>query len=159
MEVRASSSPEIHTKSFFPVVDYWQRLGLDLTSVVIPIQKTADLEYRTTHPSFEVMRHPNGPANVERLRSDQVPLPTNRFIGQNRSRYASPEFDAMIDRYVGAIPWEPRMQVLGEIVHFLSDQLIVMGLFYDLRPTLIGHNVLNMEARNPTWNVHQWDIR
>lgn len=159
MEVRASTSPEIHTKSFFPVVDYWQRLGIEINPVVIPIQKTADLEYRTTHPSFEVMRHPNGPSNVERLRSDQVPQPSNRFVGQNRSRYMSPEFDAMIDRYLSTIPWEPRMQMLGQVVNFLSDQLIVMGLFYDLRPTLIGNSVSNMEALNPAWNAHEWDIR
>jgi peptide/nickel transport system substrate-binding protein len=158
MEVRASTSPEIHTKSFFPVVDYWQRLGIAIDPVVIPIQKTADLEYRTTHPSFEVMRHPNGPSNVERLHSNQAPLPSNRFVGQNRARYMNPEFDSLIEQYLATIPWDPRMQILGQIVHQLSDQLIVMGLFYDLRPTLVGNQVQNMAANNPTWNVHEWDI-
>jgi ABC-type transport system substrate-binding protein len=158
MEVRASTSPEIHTKSFFPVVDYWQRLGIAIDPVVIPIQKTADLEYRTTHPSFEVMRHPQGPSNVERLHSNQAPLPHNRFVGQNRARYQNPEFDALIEQYLATIPWEPRMQVLGQIVHHMTDQLNVMGLFYDLRPTLVSHKVQNISASYPTWNVHEWDL-
>ncbi len=158
MEVRASTSPEIHTKSFFPVVDYWQRLGIAIDPVVIPIQKTADLEYRTTHPSFEVMRHPQGPSNIERLHSNQAPLPSNRFVGQNRARYMNPEFDALIESYLTTIPLEPRMQVLGQIIHHMTDQLNVMGLFYDLRPTLVGNQVKNMSANYPTWNVHEWDI-
>ena len=80
-----NNSPEV-TGSLRHTPELPKRLT-DLTPVVIPLQKTADLEYRTTHPSFEVIRHPNGPSNVERLRSDQVPLPANRFVGQNRSRY------------------------------------------------------------------------
>jgi ABC-type transport system substrate-binding protein len=159
MEVRATTSPEIHTKSFFPVVDYWKGLGIVIDPVVIPLQRTADLEYRTTHPSFEVMRHPVGAANVDRLHSSQAPLPENRFFGANRARYQNPEFDAMIDTYVATIPMEPRLVALRQVVHHISDQLNVMGLFYDLRTTLVSNKVTNMPANNPTWNVHLWDLK
>jgi hypothetical protein len=140
-------------------VDYWQRLGVSIEPLVIPLQRTADLEYRTTHPAFEVMRHPNGATNPDRLQSAQAPLPENRFFGSNRARYMNPEYDSMVDTYLSTIPWEPRMQALGRVVNHLSDQLNVMGLFYDLRTTLVAHKVVNMGANAPTWNVHQWDLK
>ncbi len=116
------------------------------------------LEYRTTHPSFEVMRHPQGPSNIEKLHSNQAPMPSNRFVGLNRAGYQNPEFDALIDSHMATIPLETRMQVLGQIVHHMTDQLNVMGLFYDLRPTRVGSQVQNMAANNPTLNVHEWDL-
>jgi len=158
-EARASPSPAIHTKALFPVVDYWQRLGLVIDAVVIPVQRANDAEYRATHPSFEVVRQPNGPGAVERLHSAQAPMPSNRFAGGNRSRYMNPEFDGLIDQYVATIRWEPRMQVLGQIVHHVSDQLNVMGLFYDLRTTLVSNRLEHVSAQYPTWNAHEWELK
>lgn len=158
-EARASPSPAIHTKSLFPVVDYRQRLGVIIDSVVIPVQRASDAEYRATHPSFEVVRQPNGPGAVERLHSAQAPLPHNRFAGGNRSRYMNPGFDGLIDQYVSTIPWEPRMQVLGQIMRHISDQLNVMGLFYDLRTTLVTNRLEQVSAQYPTWNAHEWELK
>ncbi len=158
MEVRATASPAIHAKSLFPVVDYWQRVGVTIEPVVIPVQRLTDVEYRTTHPSFEVVRYRSGAGRVEQLHGSAAPLPTNRFTGTNRSRYINPEFDALIDNYLATIPWEPRMRALGQVVHHISDQLNVMGLFYDVRPTLIGNRLQNAYVQNPTWNVHEWNL-
>jgi peptide/nickel transport system substrate-binding protein len=159
LEVRATTSPAIHTKSLFPVADYWQRLGLAIDPVVIPVQRARDLEYRTQQPTFEVMRHPNGPNNAERLHSNEAPLPETRYSGRNRSRYMNPEFDALIDRYVATIPAAPRLQLFGQIVHHVSDQLNAMGLFYDLRTTLVSNRLQNVPAQHPTWNIHLWDVK
>jgi peptide/nickel transport system substrate-binding protein len=158
-EVRASSSPAIHTKAMFPVADYLQRLGIVVDPVVIPVQRANDPEYRATHPSFEVVRQPNGPGSVERLHSAQAPMPQNRFAGGNRSRYMNAEFDGLIDQYLATIPREPSMRVLGQIVHHISDQLNVMGLFYDLRTTLISNRLEHVSAQYPTWNAHEWELK
>jgi hypothetical protein len=133
----------------FPVADYLQRLGIVVDPVVIPVQRANDPEYRATHPSFEVVRQPNGPGSVERLHSAQAPMPQNRFAGGNRSRYMNAEFDGLIDQYLATIPREPSMRVLGQIVHHISDQLNVMGLFYDLRTTLISNRLEHVSAQIP----------
>jgi peptide/nickel transport system substrate-binding protein len=158
VEVRATTSPAIHTKSLFPVVDYWQRLGIAAEPLVIPATRVRDPEFRGgTHPAFESIRHPHGPTQVQKLHSSEAPLPENRFVGRNRSRYINPEFDGLIDRYLTTIPWEPRMQVLGEIVHHISDQLNLMPLFYDLRITLVSNRLRNLSGGLPAWNAHEWE--
>ncbi len=159
LEVRSTASPAIHTKAFFPLVDYWKRLGLDIDPVVIPVQRLADLEYRTTMPSFEMIRFPNGAENVWRLHSSQAPLPENRFNGSNRSRFINPEFDGLIDRYLTTIPWNERMRVLGDLVHEISDQLIMMGLFYDVKSFMVANRLTGFTpADNATWNCETWDV-
>ena len=160
LEVRASTSPVIHTKAMFPVVDYWQRLGLAVEPHAIPVARSADPEYRAgTHSAFEVIRHPNGPTQAQKLHTFEAPLAENRFVGRNRGRYMNPEFDGLIDGYVATIPWEPRMQLLGQIVHHISDQLNVMGLFYDLRTTLVSNRLPNVSGGYPTANAHEWELK
>lgn len=50
---------------------------------------------------------------------------------------------------------------MGQILHQLSDQVVQMGLFYVLEPTLIGNRVKNLRGRHQqstqAWNSHEWD--
>jgi len=158
LEVRATASPAIHTKTMFPVADAWQRLGINIEQVVIPVQRLTDFEYRTTHPAFEVVRYRSGAGRIEQLHGSQTPLPQNRFSGSNRPRYMNPEFDGLLDTYLATIPWEPRMRALGQVIHHMTDQLNVMIMVYDVAPVLVGNRLRNVEAQNPTWNIQQWDL-
>jgi peptide/nickel transport system substrate-binding protein len=160
LELRTGNTPIIHTRTLFPVADFWQRLGIDVDPVVVPTQRVNDREYIATMPAARLSRYPNGAQNVERFSSAQTPLPENRFGGTNISRYINPAFDAEIDRYLITIPWTERMQILGRIVHRISDELIVMGLFYDVRTYMVSKRLANVTpAYNTTWNVREWDIR
>jgi peptide/nickel transport system substrate-binding protein len=159
LEARTTANPSIHTRAFFPVVDYLQQLGLGIDPVVIPAQRVNDLEYRTQQPSFELIRYPNGAENLYRLHSSQTPLPDNKYTGRNRSRYVNPAFDALIDRYHTTIPWPERTQVMRDIVHYISDQLLVMGLFYDARAYFISNRMQKVYGGSLTWNAEEWDVQ
>ncbi len=158
LEVRATGSPAIHVKTMQPVADYWQRLGISINQVIIPVQRLSDFEYRTTMPGIEVVRYGSGADRVDQLHGSKAPLPENRFSGTNRSRYINPDFDGLIDRYFAMIEWAPRMQALGQVARHISDQLVVMGMIYDVAPVLIGNRVENVTTPNPTWNIHQWTL-
>ena len=51
------------------------------------------------------------------------------------------------------------MQALGQVMRHISEQLVVMGLIYDVAPVLIGNQLENIATPNPTWNIHQWDLK
>ena len=74
------------------------------------------------------------------------------------SRYVNAELDALIETYLATMPWAPRMQALGQIEHHMSDQLNVMGLFYDLRTTMVSNRLVNSGVQVPTWNIQEWDL-
>jgi peptide/nickel transport system substrate-binding protein len=158
LEVRATTSPVIHTKTMFPVADYWQRLGIAAEPLVVPIQRSNDLEYTANFPSFFVVRQPLGSANLDRFRGSEARLPP-RYNGRNQSRYNSPELEELIDRLLVTIPRDGRTQVMGQIVHHVSNELNAMGLFYDVRTMLVSNRLENVPVENSAWNIHLWNLK
>jgi hypothetical protein len=75
----------------------------------------------------------------------------------------NPDFDALIDKYFMTIPKAERNQVMGQIVHQISDQLIIMGILYNTSPTLMSNRMLNVGAAGnggtQAWNSHLWDVK
>ncbi len=159
VEVRTTAH-DLREKLLFVLQDYWQRVGVGMDPVIIPRQRAADREYRATSLSFDFRFNP---ADVTRYHSNQVPLPENNYRGNNSARYRNPELDALLDKYVVTIPRDERVQVLARIIQHMTDQLVVVPLFHDAEPALVGNRLLNIQSRRgdafPGWNAHEWDVK
>lgn len=154
-------SLDINQKALFAVTDSWQRIGVGAEPVVVPTARQSDREYRATFPGFDLLR---GAARVEQLdwlHSAGARLPENDFrgrgAGNNYARYMNPELDALIERFYSTIPRGERMQSAGQIVHMMTDQLLVLTLFYDSVPVLASRRLENVTSGLP-WNVHEWTV-
>jgi hypothetical protein len=132
-----------------------------VTTNVVPNQRVTDREYRSTRPAFELLS--TSGVNFASFHSSQAPVPQNNFTGNNRSRYRSPELDALIDRYFVTIPISERMDVLGQIVRHETEQVVGMGVFHSTTHMFVGNRLVNVHARgaNATeaWNAQDWDVR
>lgn len=56
------------------------------------------------------------------------------------------------------------MEILGQMVHHVTDQLVLMGILYVVEPALMSNRLTNVGPRRVgdaryTWNAHQWEIR
>jgi peptide/nickel transport system substrate-binding protein len=161
LEVRTNSGDDLKDKILFATADHWQRVGVAAETYIVPRQAASDRELRSTYPGFDLVRQP---FEALRLHSSEAPLPTNRWAGSNRGRYMNPELDGLIDRYYQTIPPRERTQVLGQMLHHISEQAVVLGTFYGQEPNLIGNKLLNVSAARPpraveTWNAKDWDLR
>jgi peptide/nickel transport system substrate-binding protein len=156
VEIR-TTQVDINSKSSFTVADYWQRFGVPTEVAIVPPQRTNEREYRSTFPGFELIRPNSTITSFETLRGSEAPLPETNWAGANRSRYRSAELDALIERYFATIPPRERLQALGEIVHHMTDQLVIMGVVYDPPLRLVANRVKNVPAGVP-WNAHEWDL-
>ena len=164
MEPWTTSETDIHLKTLFPVADAWQRIGIVVEPQVLPQQRAQDRAYRATFPAFLLWRQPNDPFSISRHHSSQAPLPENNFVGTNNARYMNAEWDALIDRYLTTIPKAERNRVLAQAIHHLTDQLNIMGLFYDTEPTLIWNRLQgaagsSTQGSSMAWNVEQWELQ
>jgi peptide/nickel transport system substrate-binding protein len=163
IEVRVGGGDDLTEKTTLAVADSWRRIGIAAEGLIVPAQRIRDREYAATFPAFYLRQNPNDPARLGRFRSAQIPLPANRFTGDNSPRYANPDFDTLLDRYAATIPLPARRQALGQIVTHIADQVIMMGLFYISEPTLIANRVQNVTARPPAstqaWNAVEWDVK
>jgi peptide/nickel transport system substrate-binding protein len=159
VELRTLSSFDSSVKVLFPIADYWQRVGVGVETLVVPEQRQADREYRAARPGFDV---PRSPRDLSRHHTKDIPLPENNFRGTNRARYGHPDLDRMIDTYYATIPWPERMAALRGVVHHITDQVTVIGLFFDVTPAMIGDRLSNVRAGpggTETWNAHEWATR
>jgi peptide/nickel transport system substrate-binding protein len=161
IEIRTTAGDDLRDKLLFSVADDWQRAGIGVETLIIPRQRSDDREYRSTRPAFELVRQPNdlSESALVRLHSSEAALPENGFRRSNRTRYMSPELDALIVRYLVTIPLRERLDLVRQIVHHISDQLPVMGLLYDVSPMLISNRLQHVTAEQDTRNAHEWDWR
>jgi peptide/nickel transport system substrate-binding protein len=162
VEIRSSLLDTLR-KSKLTVADYWQRVGVAVNPVDSPEALQRDVEYRATFPGFDTRRGTNGVDDFKFLRSSEARLPENGFVGGNVSNYMNPELDALIDRYLVTIPRAERMQVAGQIVRHITDQVIPLLTFYDATPTIVGARLRNVASSvssgaTNTWNAHHWDV-
>jgi peptide/nickel transport system substrate-binding protein len=155
---------DINQKTMLAVANDWQRVGVATDTVVIPTQRAVDLEYRATFPAVELLRQPDDTRGIVRLHGSEARTASRGYPGTNNARYLNAELDALIDRYLTTILERERTQVIGQIVHHLTDQLNVMGMFYDGQPVLISNRLLNIgpgpgQFTTQSWNAHEWDVK
>jgi peptide/nickel transport system substrate-binding protein len=164
VEARTTADDDVRQKTLFAISDYWRSAGIGNETVLIPRQRAADLEYRATFPAFELVRNPNDVRGLRSLHSRYTALPENNFrVTGNRTRYQSPELDALGDRYFTTIPKQERLQVMGQIVRHISENVVIMGMFYNVAATLLSTRLINVGAAGQgatqAWNAHEWDVR
>jgi peptide/nickel transport system substrate-binding protein len=166
VELRTTAQREHHMKALYPVADDWQRIGVGVETLVVPIQRIPDRPYRASYPGFELVGGSNGvnSSDVKKYHSSSAPTPENGFrVAGNNARYMNPELDGLIDRYVTTISFEQRMAVLRQIVHHQTDLVTVMGLFYQLRPTVVAVPLERVTPGNQSgdnaWNAYEWSFK
>ncbi len=159
-----SSPQDILRKMKLAIADFWQTAGVGVDVVDDPAQRRGDLEYRATFPGFDISRVGSGAEAFRTFHSSEARTPQNRYVGQNSPNYMNPEMDALIERYLVAIPRDERMRAAAAIVHHMTDQVVVLDQFYDASASVVANRIVNV-PRNPArgatnaWNVHAWDIR
>ncbi|HZT06820.1 MAG TPA: ABC transporter substrate-binding protein [Chloroflexota bacterium] len=159
LSVQITSTDENqNTKPMFAVAEYWQQAGVGTETVIIPIQRQRDREYRATFPGFALQGGASGLAALQNSHGSQARLPENNYTGSNYSRYINPEFDALLDTYASTIPRVERLEALKAVLHMMTDQLSMMTLYYATSSTMISNRMVNA-GRDPTWNAPQWDLK
>jgi ABC-type transport system substrate-binding protein len=162
VEIR-SSQLDMNRKTKLTVADYWQRVGVAVTPFEDSESMRRDTQHRATYPGFDTVGGSSGVDSFKFYRSSEARYPQNGYVGRNVSNYVNPELDALIERYLVTVPRSERMQVAGQIVHHLTDQLIPIPTFHDGNPTIVGGRMKNVavdvsSGGTNTWNAHEWDI-
>jgi peptide/nickel transport system substrate-binding protein len=163
MEIRTTQGDIQQERSMASVAEYWQRIGLGAEQVQVPSARRGDDEYRTTFPGFDIRRNPHRPDTLRNyFHSASAPFPERGYRGGAIQRYVNPELDTLIDLHDATVSKPDRWQILGQIVHLITDQVVVIGLFYDVDVTVQTSRMKNVltraDQRGEAWNVHEWDV-
>jgi len=158
-ELRTRAGDDLQEKMVPAVADFWKQVGIGSTQNIFGAQVANDRQFRSTRPAFEVVRQPDGADALPEYLSNATPLPQNNYVGTNRTRYQNPDLDALINRFVTTIPLDARDQVLGQAIHLLTANVVVLGLDFIVDATMVDNRISGVDADNPAWNAQEWDIR
>ncbi|HZT06358.1 MAG TPA: ABC transporter substrate-binding protein [Chloroflexota bacterium] len=158
VEMRTTPGVETGKNLVFAVADAWQEAGIGAEPMVIPPQLATDREWRANFPGYDMVNQPSNLTLLQRFLGRESSLPENQYRGNNRMRYASPELDAIIERYFVTVPWDERMDVARQAVHHITDLVVNTSLLYNTTITLSNANLSGPTATNNAWNAHTWDL-
>jgi peptide/nickel transport system substrate-binding protein len=158
VETRVTGANPLSQKTMLTVADYWQQLGIVVDQVVIPPQRTNDREYMATFPGFYIAGQASDVTDLPSLRSVEAPLPSTGYVGRNFARYMNPDLDILIERLFETVPHRERMDVLGQIVNHVSDQLPLLALLYGGGAALVADRLKGVTGGAQGWNAHEWTL-
>jgi len=158
IEIRSTVTDDAQMKTMAATAAFWQQLGITVNQVAVPQQQESDREYRATRPAFEDVRQPGGWQELPRLYGPNAPTAANDYTGINRSRYQNPEFDALIDQFFATISVDQRIDVLRQIMHIETDQLPILGLYWDPALLLVSNRLANVQSSGEVWDAQLWDV-
>jgi len=163
LDVWTSGGDDAHEAGVLVVSDELRNLGIATEPFFVPQARRSDLEYNQSFPGIRLWRKDNSLWAVQRWHSRETPLPESRFVGTNDSRYMNPALDTLIDRYFATIPHRERTAVLGQIIQHVTDQVTLVGLWYNTEPQVIsnrlqGRTVTQTAGGNDAWNAEAWTV-
>jgi peptide/nickel transport system substrate-binding protein len=158
VELRSTGGDDFRDREVLSIADSWQRNGVTTDVVFIPRQRATDREYRVLKPGFELVSQGAQLRDLYNLHSRVIPSAETRWVGTNRGRYSSPELDRLLDQFLVTIPRQERNGLLARVIHHITDQAVVMGVYHSANSTAISDRLMNVPGGDP-WNPHQWDAK
>jgi peptide/nickel transport system substrate-binding protein len=155
---------DILIKMVLSAADDWKKLGVATDTIILTEAQRTDREFYSTFPAFDAAASSNGTSEFFSFHSSQAKTPQNRYTGANRSGYSNAELDSNIERFFTTVPMAERMQVAGQVVRHLTENMVFLPMFYDLHPTMVSSRLSNVATRisqgsTLTWNAHLWDLK
>jgi peptide/nickel transport system substrate-binding protein len=141
------------------VASQWKQLGVVTTETVVPAARSGDREYGAAYLGGYLTLVPVPQLySGKRLHSTVIRSAATRWIGENRSGYANPRVDALLDRAVATIDPRARASVLGDLVEAEIGDLAIMPLYWEVAPVLQLKGVKSHETGTvTTWNFFTFD--
>jgi peptide/nickel transport system substrate-binding protein len=144
------------------VADFWQRAGVAAEVNVLPPQGITN-QVRFSYTGVELLNQDFGVLGVPfLLHSSAAPLPSRNYTApnqpRNRGSYVNSAYDALLDRYMVAIPLPERMHILAQILNMHTDLALVPGLYYTVFGVMIAKRLQNVPPAIG-WDNHKWDVR
>lgn len=154
-----STELDIYVKTALSAQNFWKSIGVETEYVGIPRARTTDLEYRASYSGFTSTNSGYSFTSIRNFTTGELRTSANSFRGRNISGFATPQLDTLVERYYTTIPMGPRKEVLGEIIHILTDQLASIPMIGQGTGLTIPRRLINVTAAGSTRDAFAWDAR
>jgi peptide/nickel transport system substrate-binding protein len=141
------------------VASQWKQLGVLTTETTVPASRSGDREFGAAFLGGFLTSVPTPQLySGKRLHSTVIRSAATRWVGENRSGYANPRVDVLLDRAVATVDPKARMPVLADLVEAEFADVAIMPLFWAVSPVLQVKGVKShVTAAVTTWNFYDFD--
>ena len=149
--------------------DSWKRAGFDVRPVVIAPQLFTQLETRNTLPGLGYAFF--SPTGEQTFLSSEIPTAANGWTGNNRSGWASAEYDRLGDALATTLDPNERGDDIARMIALVSAELPGYALYYSLgvnawdadlqgaSPAEVAGFGLSFRGATPYWDIQNWSFR
>ena len=108
--------------------DYWRRIGIEVEELPIPGPLQRDGQHRATYPGYEASSGAQGDNILGRLQGAPA-APENRW-GGNRCACATPESEALLERYFTSLAFNEQATAYRAISDYVVRSLNIMPVYF-----------------------------
>jgi len=168
---RERFSPELRgtTGEFEPLTTAmaggWRQAGFDIQQTALPASQVADLQAKSSYPGVAIQSGSGGEGAIGTMSSDNIPRLENQWRGAGLgfNGYSNPELDRLSGAFGAALEPADQNRAAADIVKLYSTELPAISLFFPVSPHVFTADLTGPRLRpatsNPTWNVHEWELR
>jgi peptide/nickel transport system substrate-binding protein len=157
-----ATQDDTNAKPQFAILDAWRSIGITPDAEIVTAQRQRDLAYRANFRSFSLQAGiSSGADGVSALLTREARTAERNYLGRNYTRHSNPEIDSLVDRYFTTIPFDERMGILSEIIHYTTDNLVWMPLYWRVLPTLMHNRVVDVSPYgngDQFRNAQEWSV-
>jgi len=113
------------------IADYWKQIGVAADQYVFSGAIVRDRAARSKYPGFETSARGGGDSVLARVDGRNTATAANAYSGANRGQYASPQLDALIDRYVRSVSLQDQGTAIKAVSDFMVADLPVALLYFN----------------------------
>ena len=142
------------------IADAWKAIGVEARLYVVPTALVGDREYRSKLPGAGLTSLPHRRLTTDPFHSRSIASETNRWSGPNRSGYAKPRVDEVLDRLAVTIDPLERITLHRQLLQEQMGDVALMPLYWIADPVLALRGVKGIQDNSTvesTWNIFQWD--
>jgi peptide/nickel transport system substrate-binding protein len=145
------------------MAETWARAGIETVSRIQSPTLLRDNEAAVTFSGLSSRVLGGGESNLSMFTTAQIGSPANRWVGNNRGGWSSPEFDRAFELFETTLDRAERDRHVINMVQVTSDQLPVYPIYFNIE--VLGHlakvhgPAVGAINRLPIWNVHEWELR
>jgi peptide/nickel transport system substrate-binding protein len=145
------------------VASGWRQAGFDFTQSLLSAAQSQDPEAKSTYPGLLISSRSGGEGMLNSMGTPQISGPANNWRGRAWEGYSNPEMDRELNLFSAALDPADRARSAREIVRIYTSDLFSLPFFFNVSPWVFAAAVkgpmLRPASSNPTWNIHEWELR
>jgi len=148
------------------LADSWRRAGVDVYPSVLSQADSRDVSSRHTFKGLAS----SGGASEARFLAAEIGSAANRWAGENRGGWSSPEYERLFSSFNSSLDVNERMRYSAQMMTIVNDSVVAYPLFFSIQTRTwvsgltgpdLGTRGVGLLASPTTvhWNIHEWEFR